>query len=221
MDSAIQRKIMVDSQVRPNDVTDRRIARAMLAVAREKFVPSDRQPVAYMDGDIIVSKSGVRPARALLAPRTLAKMIQALVVETNALVLDVGPATGYSTAILAHMCRQAIGLECDAGLMAQAQETLSSVGLENARIEAGPLAEGLTRHGPYDSILVGGKISAAPVHLLDQLKDGGKLVAIVDDGGVGKAAVWQRYGMNYDRRVLFDAEARVLPGFERKAEFVF
>ena len=221
MDSAIQRKIMVDSQVRPNDVTDRRIPRAMLDVPREVFVPLARQQVAYMDGDLVVSKAGTRPVRALLAPRTLAKLIQALDLDSDGLVLDIGPATGYSTAILAHMTRKVIGLECDAVLATKAEEALQTIGIANATVETGPLGDGVVRHGPYDGILIGGKVADVPAGLLDQLKDGGKLVAIVDDGGVGKAAVWQRYGMNFDRRTLFDAEAHALPGLERKAAFVF
>ncbi|MEZ5854445.1 MAG: protein-L-isoaspartate O-methyltransferase [Hyphomicrobiaceae bacterium] len=221
MDSAVQRKVMVDSQVRPNDVTDRRIPRAMMAVARELFVPANRQSVAYMDGDLVVSKEGVMPVRALLAPRTLAKLMQALDLDTGALVLDIGSATGYSTALLAHMCRQVYGLESDTVLAAKASDAIKSLGLTNAAIETGPLAEGLARRGPYDGILIGGKVAVLPAGLLDQLKDGGKLVAIFDQGGVGKAAVWQRYGTSYDHRMLFDAEAYALPGFELKAEFVF
>ena len=98
MDSAVQRKNMVNSQVLPSDVTDRRIARAMLAVPREAFVPASRRAVAYMDGHVAVSEDSRKAARVLLAPRTLAKMIQQLALGDGAVVLDLAPATGYSTA---------------------------------------------------------------------------------------------------------------------------
>jgi len=221
MDSAIQRKNMVDSQVRPSDVTDRRIARAMLEVPREAFVPESKRAIAYMDGDIIVSGEGTHLPRALLAPRTLSKLIQSLALETDALVLDVAPATGYSTAVLAHMARRVVVVESDAALAGQAKSALTSLSIGNADVHVGPLGEGFPAGGPYDAILLGGKVTDVPASLLNQLKDGGRLVTILDVNGVGKACEWCRFAMNFDDRILFDAEAYVLPGFERVAEFVF
>lgn len=218
MDSAIQRKNMVDSQVRPNDVTDRRIARAMLEVPREAFVPASRRAVAYMDGNLPLS--GGRSARVLLAARTLAKMMQQLELGDGAVVLDLAPATGYSTAVLARIARQVVAVESDTALAETAKSTLASIGVANAEVVAGPIGEGLPARGPYDAILLGGKVSDVPAALLNQLKDGGRLVGIVDVDGVGKACEWRRYAMSFDRRMLFDAEAPMLPGFERKMEFV-
>ena len=111
MDSAVQRKNMVDSQVRPSDVTDRRIARAMLEVPREAFVPEGQRAIAYMDGNLVVSAGEAIPQRVLLAPRVLAKMMQQLVLEPDAVVLDVAPATGYSTAVLARMVKRVVALD--------------------------------------------------------------------------------------------------------------
>ena len=217
MDSAVQRKNMVDSQVRPSDVTDRRLIRAMLEVPREAFVPAGQQAIAYMDGNLAVSADG---ARVLLAPRTLAKMIQSLALEDGATVLDVGPATGYSTAVLAHMAKRVVALECDAGLADHMKQALASGNATNTEVYVGAFADGYPGHGPYDAILVNGKAADIPPGLLNQLKDGGRLIAILDVNGVGKAFEWRRYTMSFDRRALFDAEAPVLPGFERAAEFV-
>lgn len=221
MDSVVQRKNMVDSQVRPSDVTDRRIARAMLEVPREAFVPKVRQAVAYMDGDLVVSAEGSRPARALLAPRTLSKMIQSLALEPDAAVLDVAPATGYSTAVLAHIARRVVAVESDSTLAEEAKAALAALSLSNAEVHVGPLGEGFPAHCPYDAILLGGKVAEVPATLLNQLKDGGRLVAVLDVNGVGKVCEWRRFAMNFDRLALFDAEAPMLPGFERAAEFVF
>ena len=220
MHSAVQRKNMVDSQVRPSDVTDRRIARAMLEIPREAFVPAAQRVVAYMDGNLVVSADGERPSRALLAPRTLAKMLQHLVLEPDATVLDVAPATGYSTAVLARIVKRVVAVECDAGLAERAKAALSGLAIANAEVLVGALGEGFPSRGPYDAILVGGKVADVPPALLNQLKDGGRLVAILDVNGVGKAFEVRRYTMSFDRRVLFDAEAPVLPGFERVAAFV-
>jgi protein-L-isoaspartate(D-aspartate) O-methyltransferase len=221
MGSAVQRKNMVDSQVRPSDVTDRRIARAMLEVPREAFVPQTKRMVAYMDGDLVVSGEGSGSPRALLAPRTLSKMIQSLALVPDAVVLDVAPATGYSTAVLAHIAPRVVAVESDATLAEQAKSTLAALSIANAQVHVGALGDGFPAAGPYDAILLGGKVTEVPASLLNQLKDGGRLVAILDVNGVGKACEWCRFAMSFDRRILFDAEAYMLPGFERAAEFVF
>jgi protein-L-isoaspartate(D-aspartate) O-methyltransferase len=220
MDSALQRKNMVDSQVRPSDVTDRRISRAMLEVPREAFVPASQREVAYMDGNLVVSAPGARPERVLLAPRTLAMMVQQLALEPDATVLDVAPATGYSTAVLARIAKRVVALESDARLAEEAKATLTRLGVANAEVHVGDIRNGDEAHGPYDAILVNGKVTDAPPALLNQLKDGGRLVAILDVGGVGKAFEWRRFVMSFDRRILFDAEAPFLPGFARATEFV-
>jgi protein-L-isoaspartate(D-aspartate) O-methyltransferase len=217
MSSAVQRKNMVDSQVRPSDVTDRRLIRAMLEVPREMFVPVAQRSIAYMDGDLPVTADG---RRVLLAPRTLAKMIQHLAPDADASILDVGPGTGYSTAVLAHVAKRVVALEADAALAEEMQGALAGQKLANTDVFVGAFADGYGALGPYDGILVNGKLSEAPASLLNQLKDGGRLIAILDVGGVGKVCEWRRYAMNFDRRSLFDAEAPVLPGFERAAEFV-
>jgi protein-L-isoaspartate(D-aspartate) O-methyltransferase len=220
MDSTVQRKNMVDSQVRPSDVTDRRIARAMLDVPREMFAPRSQRPIAYMDGHLRVTDDGERPTRVLLAPRTLGKMIQHLDLEADATVLDVACATGYSTAVLAHVVRKVVGLECNAELAEGAREALAKLGLENAAVHVGALGDGVADRGPFDAILVNGMVAEVPGSLLNQLKDGGRLIAILDINGMGKVFEWRRFAMNFDRRALFDAEAPALPGFERTAEFV-
>ncbi|MGE0698691.1 MAG: protein-L-isoaspartate O-methyltransferase [Hyphomicrobiaceae bacterium] len=219
MDSAVQRKNMVDSQVRPSDVTDRRIPRAMLEVPREAFVPEGQRAVAYMDGNLVVSRPGVRPERALLAPRTLSKMIQHMAIEPDAVVLDVAPATGYSTAVLARIARKVVAVDCDAELFERAKAALAGLSITNAEVHVGPLGEGMAGPGPYDAILVGGRVATMPPGLLSQLKDGGRLIAILDVSGVGKVFEWRRFAMKFDRRPLFDAEAPMLPGFERVEAF--
>jgi protein-L-isoaspartate(D-aspartate) O-methyltransferase len=220
MDSAVQRRNMVDSQVRPSDVTDRRISRAMLEVPREAFVSEGQRDVAYMDGNLVVSAPGERPERVLLAPRTFAKMAQQLALEADATVLDVAPATGYSTAVLAKIAKRVVALESDARLAEAAKATLARLGVANCEVFVGEIRHGYPGHGPYDAILINGKVTDVPPALLNQLKDGGRLVAILDVGGVGKAFEWRRFAMSFDRRSLFDAEAPILPGFERAAEFV-
>ena len=216
-DFATQRKFMVDTQVRPSDVTDRRIIRAMLEVERENFVPAAQKSIAYIDEQIRVSNEG--GGRYLLPPRTLAKLIQALELAPDAAVLDIGCATGYSSAVLARIAPRVVAVETVPALLEQAHANLN--GRTTVKLMVGELHGGATTEGPYDAILINGAVDDVPASLLDQLKDQGRLVAIRIVEGVGRATLWRRFGTKFDQRTLFDAGGHRLADFERKAEFVF
>ena len=221
IDSRQQRINMVESQVRPSDVTDRRIIRAMLEVLREAFVPPSLQALAYMDEAVpAVESAGGRPGRCLLAPRTLAKLIQLAEVGPDAVVLDVGCATGYSAAVLGRLAKAVVAVEVDAALAARASQTLRQLGVNNAVVIEGALEKGAPSHAPFDAILLNGAVPRIPGELLEQLRDGGRLVAVIADGAFGRAEVWRRTAKLFDSRPVFDAGAQPLPGFSRHAEFV-
>ncbi len=221
-DSIEQRLNMVESQVRPSDVTDRRIIRAMLEVPREAFVPDGLKALAYMDEAVPAEqRPGGKPVRTLLAPRTFAKLVQLAEIEANAIVLDVGCATGYSTAVLARLAKAVVAVEVDAALAARATSTLRQLKVNNALLIEGPLPLGAPSHAPFDAILLEGAVPRVPQALLEQLKDGGRLVGVIAEGAFGRAEVWRRSGKAYDARPAFDAGAEPLPGFSRQAEFVF
>jgi protein-L-isoaspartate(D-aspartate) O-methyltransferase len=222
IDSKQQRLNMVESQVRPSDVTDRRIVKAMLEVPREVFLPEGLQALAYMDDAVPVRRAanGVE-ARYLLAPRTFAKLVQLADIEADDVVLDVGCASGYSTAVLAQLASRVVALESDPALALAAQETLRKLGVMNAIVVQGPLDAGTPDHGPFAAIVLNGAVPAVPQSLLDQLAEGGRLVAVIAEGGLGSAQVWQRSGAAFDARAAFEAGAQPLPGFARDAGFVF
>jgi protein-L-isoaspartate(D-aspartate) O-methyltransferase len=219
-DTSAQRKNMVESQVRTGDVTDRRLIAAMLAIPREAFLPEVMRPLAYMDGEVLLAAAapGSRP-RALLAPRVFAKLAELANIGPRDVVLDVGAGCGYSAAVLGRLAETVVALESDAALAARAAETLSALSIDNVAIVQGPFNAGWTAAGPYAAIVVEGAIEVLPQALVDQVRDGGRLVAIIGEGGVSRAAVWQRHGGRVDRRTAFDAAASPLPGFERIAEF--
>lgn len=224
-DSKAQRLNMVESQVRPSDVTDRRILRAMLELPREAFVPASLASIAYMDVDAPVQDAapgaGQGARRYLLAPRVLAKMLQAAGIEPDMAVLDVGCATGYSTAVVAALARRVIALDCDAALAGRAEKALASLSIKNASVVQGPLEAGLASQGPYDVIVLNGATAVTPSALLEQLKEGGRLVGILADGYFGRACVWTRTNRTLDCRTIFDAGAHPLPGFSAEPQFVF
>jgi protein-L-isoaspartate(D-aspartate) O-methyltransferase len=216
--AAVQRSNMVESQVLPSDVTDQRIVRAMREVDRERFVPGQLAALAYMDEQILVTGAG-HDRRWLLAPRLQAKLLQLADVGADDHVLDVGTATGYSAALLARTARSVVALESNEALLAEARRNLAD--LANVTVAAGALNAGWPAKSPYDAIIVEGAIGIAPDELFDQLKDGGRLVAVVRENGIGKATIWRRLGRSTDSRVAFDAAAPELAGFVPAPAFVF
>ncbi|MEQ1649112.1 MAG: protein-L-isoaspartate O-methyltransferase [Hyphomicrobiaceae bacterium] len=217
--AAAQRLNMVESQVRPSDVTDRRVTRAMGELPREAFVPAAQKSLAYMDGPVPLASG--RGARQLIDARIFAKMVQLARVPDNGVVLEVGAGTGYGVAVLARLAKKAVGVESDEGLAEQARTTLADLKITNGNVMPGTLAGGYASEGPYDAIIVAGAVPEVPVALFDQLKDGGRLVAIVGDGPMGKAMVWVRAGKSFVVGDGFDASAQALPGFAVAPTFKF
>lgn len=218
VDFAQARRTMVDSQVRPSDVTDLRLIAAMLDVPREAYVPAARQALAYLDTNVPVGEKG---ARALLQPMTFAKLLQAVGIGEGDRVLDVGCATGYSAAVAGKLAGHVVALEDDVALARIAGETLAASGASNITVVSGPLNKGWEREAPYDVILLEGASEVVPAALLSQLKDGGRLVGIIGSGPMGKATIYRSAGGSATGQTLFDSAAPLLPGFAKAAEFVF
>lgn len=219
-DFAALRRMMVDGQVRTADVTDQRLQSAMLSVPRERFVPAEKASLAYLDLDVLVSEPGV-PERRLLKPMVLAKLLQTAGVRETDHVLDVGCATGYSTALLARLAATVTGVEENPGIARRAAEALAAAGVDNAKIVTGPLVQGYPGDAPYDLIVLEGSSEIEPEMLLDQLKDGGRLVCVLGRSPVGKATLYRRIGGELSGRPVFDAAAPLLSGYVKPAEFVF
>lgn len=218
----LQRTNMVESQVRPSDIWDRRIIRAMNAVPREMFADDDSRATSYCDEDLPVGRAGEDGLRrALLAPRVFAKLTQHLDIGDNDRVLEVGTATGYGAAVLAHIAASVVALECDEALARRASATWAELGLANVKLVTGDLAAGAPTDAPYSAILVSGAIHAPSAALLDQLQDGGRMTAVVSEGGVGRLMLWRRIGAQFDRRPLAEGSGRPLPGLQAKKAFKF
>jgi protein-L-isoaspartate(D-aspartate) O-methyltransferase len=214
---ATQRFNMVEAQIRINDVTDPRIHAAMGEIPRERFVPPGKRALAYADVPVEVA-----PHRFLLDPRGFAKLVSLADIQESDTVLDVGAATGYSSAVLARLGKSVIALEQDAELVRLAYELLPSVGASNAIVTQGPLSAGLKAKAPFDVIVVEGAIPEAPEALLAQLAEGGRLVAVIGDGGSsGRAEVFVRENGGIGQRSGFDAVVPPLVGFSKTVGFVF
>lgn len=213
-DYAARRTMMVDNQVRPSDVTKLPIIDAMLSIPRERFVPGALAEAAYLGENLRLGEG-----RVLLDPRTLAKMLDALDIRPNDLVLDVAPATGYSSAVIARMAEAVVAIEPDERLADEAASAFDAVGVNNVVIETGAAALGAPEHGPYDAMFVNAGVETFPASLDAQLKDGGRAVAIFFDGTLGVVRIGVKHGDAIHWRDAFNATAPVLDGFRRERVF--
>ncbi len=221
-DFQLQRKNMVESQVRPSDITDRRITRAMLELPREAFAGDAGREIAYMDRDLPVEPgSAGMPARALLAPRVLAHLVQLLEIEQGDRVLEIGAATGYGAAVISRLAKSVVALERDEALAARAVTALSALSIDNVAVVSGHHAAGWPAEAPYAAILLSGAVPEVPAVLLDQLQEGGRLAAVVHSGGVGHLMQWRRLAGGFASRRVAEAGGARLPGFEKAPSFAF
>lgn len=209
-----RRLVMVDTQIRPSDVTKYPIIDAMLSVPREAFVPDAQREAAYADGPVPLAAG-----REICEPRSLAKMLDALDIQPDEVVLDLGCGLGYSAAVMAGFSAAVVAVEADEAMAEEAQRLLSEHGADNAAVIAAPLDEGAAKHGPYDVILIAGAVEEVPAGILDQLRDGGRIAAIFMQGALGACQIGVKSAHGVSWRFAFNATAPVLPGFTKEAEF--
>lgn len=214
-DFAQRRMTMVDTQVRPNDVTKFPIIEAMLTVPRESFVPEARREAAYAGENVEIGAG-----RVLLEPRTLAKMLDALDIQPDEAVLDVGAGLGYAAAVVGRMAGRVVAVEDDAERAAAAGATLAAAGQSNVSVVTAPLAAGAAGQGAFDVIIVEGGVETVPAALLAQLADGGRIACIFMDGALGQCRIGHRAGDGMTWRFAFNATAPVLDGFRAARSFV-
>jgi protein-L-isoaspartate(D-aspartate) O-methyltransferase len=221
-DFASARSTMVDTQIRTEGVTDRAVLGAFGEVPRESFLSGSLRPFAYSDDDILVKEaSGDSPARYLMRPAALARLIQAADIDRSDFVLIVGCPTGYAAAVVARLAGSVVALESDGQLAAKASETLIELATDNVAVVTGPLEAGYPSEGPYDVILLAGAVEVIPQSLFEQLKQRGRLVGVVGYGRAAPAMIYTHTDDDFGGRPIFDAHVPPLPGFRKPKSFVF
>lgn len=221
-DFAQARRTMIDRQVRTVDVTDPAILTALGTVPREAFAPPALRSIAYSDADIpIAGGASGEERRFLVEPAILAKLLQLAEIGEDDIALDIGCGTGYSSAVLSLLANSVVSVEVDPELAARATETLLELNIVNVAVVTGDLAGGYAPEGPYDVILMAGAVEEVPVALLDQLKDGGRLVTILGSGPSGIAMIAYRIDGEVSWRTAFNAPAPTIPGFAKTRVFQF
>ncbi len=217
MDFDLAREIMVDSQIRPNDVTDQRIVSAFLRTPREVFVPNARKSVAYSELEIETS-----PGRALWIARDTAKLIKMAEIRASDVVLVIGAGAGYEAALISHLADTVIALDETAQLVDAMSQRFAAVGVDRAAPVEGPLAKGLPEQAPFDVIYVAGMVETMPDAWAEQLREGGRMVAVVaDEGGMGRGKVFTKAGNSVSAREGFDCCPPRFSAFDRKPTFSF
>lgn len=213
---ALARFNMVESQIRPNRVTDERLLGALAELPREIFVPEAMSSVAYADKSLSVA-----PGRFVMEPLFLARLLQEAAVGPDDKVLVVGPGTGFSAAVAARLAGSVVAIESDGKLAAASVANLTRLGIANVAVEVGPLPQGWPGSAPYDVVLIDGMIAALPEAIAAQLAEGGRLVAIQSqERRCGAGMLYRKLAGAVSGRVLFDAVEPFLPGFEPVPAFV-
>jgi protein-L-isoaspartate(D-aspartate) O-methyltransferase len=215
-DFATARASMIDCQLRPNEVNDDRIISAIRAIPREAFVPKAKRSIAYVDEDIAVCDG-----RYLMEPVIFARLLVAADIKASDLVLDIGCATGYSSAVIAGLCDAVVALEEHDELAQMAEKKLAEQDIMNVAVVKGDLTKGVAKQGPYDVIYIEGAVDEVPAALVKQLKEGGRLLCVLLEGGVGRGHIIEMKDGIPAGRNLFDANVEPLVGFQKAEGFVF
>jgi len=208
---------MVDSQIRPNKVTDPRIISAMRRLPRERFLPVKLAPLAYADEDVPLGEG-----RVMLAPVVIARLVQLAAVVAGERVLVVAAAAGYGAALLAACGARVTALEESASLQASARAVLAELA-PSISVVTGPLAAGWAANGPYDVILIEGAVHEIPPAVGAQLhQQTGRLVTVcIGDSGLGQAVLAEGTPAGLRMQPMFDCATPALPSLLPAPGFVF
>jgi protein-L-isoaspartate(D-aspartate) O-methyltransferase len=203
------RAAMVESQLRPQGVTDHAVLDAMGSIEREKFLPKHTRPLAYVDRAVAIGQG-----RFIPAPTVLGQLLTQMMPERGQRMLVVGAGTGYSTAVLTAMGLDVVGLESAPELLAAAREA-------GVTLVQGPLEAGYRKGAPFQHILIDGAVEFVPDAIVDQLADGGRLGTALLDRGISRLTLGRKAGGAFGTLSLGDAGVPALPGFQRPRAFTF
>ena len=210
---------MIEQQIRPWEVLDPQVLNLLSVVRREDFVPMAHKALAFVDMEIPL---GAAPGQVMLAPRVQARLLQELALKNTDKVLEVGTGSGFMAALMAHQAASVLSLESDASLAAQAQANLQKAGVNNVTVRVADGSQGAAADGPFDAILLSGSVAQVPTALLQQLKVGGRLVAIVGDEPMMRATVVTRNSdSGFTTTEPWDCNAPRLAGFTEPSRFAF
>jgi protein-L-isoaspartate(D-aspartate) O-methyltransferase len=208
---------MIEQQIRPWEVLDPAVLQLLAVVKREDFVPLAYRALAFVDCEVPLPEG-----QTMLAPKVEARLLQELKVQRHESVLEVGAGSGFMAALLGHRARQVTTLDNRPALVRMATDNLRRAGVSNVRVLEADGREGAAEYGPFDAIALSGSVASVPESLLNQLKPGGRLIAIVGAEPVMQATLYTRQAEGgFTKAVLFDTVAQRLDGFAEPTRFHF
>lgn len=208
---------MIEQQIRPWDVLDSAVLSLLAIVRREDFVPAAYRALAFSDVEVPLPEGEV-----MLCPRVEARLLQDAQVQRHEKVLEIGAGSGFMAALLAHRAQSVVSLEDKPALARLARENLQRAGVMNATVREADGSAGLPGEAPFDVIVLSGSVAAAPQALLQQLKVGGRLIAVVGSEPVMRAVRVTRLSeASFQTTELFDTVQPRLRGFEEPSRFAF
>jgi protein-L-isoaspartate(D-aspartate) O-methyltransferase len=224
MNTELARFNMIEQQIRPWQVLDPAVLNLLATVRREDFVPPAMRALAFVDTLVPLADGGADGA-CMLEPKVEARLLQALQVQRHESVLEIGTGSGFMAALLAHRAQTVTTLECKPALAATARANLARNGVVNVQVldvDAAKAAGGHGASGPFDAIVLSGSVHEVPRALLQQLKAGGRLVAVVGSEPIMRARLYIRAAeAAWSEQDLFDTVAPRLLGFEEPTRFHF
>ncbi len=216
---------MIEQQIRPWNVLDAEVLELLSVVKREDFVPPAHKALAFADMEIPLrgtSETALQLGQCMLAPKVEARMLQDLAIAPTEKVLEIGAGSGYMAALLAQRAQRVISLEIEPELVTLARANLQKAGILNAEVRQGDGAKGVPVEGPFDVIVLSGSVAEVPHKLLEHLKRGGRLMAIVGDQPVMRATLITRTGdTEYRTTQAWDTVAPRLLNFPEHSRFNF
>jgi protein-L-isoaspartate(D-aspartate) O-methyltransferase len=212
---------MIEQQIRPWEVLDPDVLTLLAVMKREDFVPAAQRSLAFVDMMVPLREGGAA-GQCMLEPKLEARLLQELKLQRHEKVLEVGTGSGYMAALLAHRAQQVFTLELVPELVELAKANLKRAGLMNVTVRQGDGALGLAGEAPFDAIVLSGSVPSVPQALLEQLKVGGRLAAIVGQQPMMRATLYTRTGeRDFSEHVLFDTVAPRLLSFPEPTRFSF
>lgn len=223
MDFETARFNMIEQQIRPWDVLDQDVLDSLAALRREDFVPPAYRAMAFTDMEIPLHIAGAHTSEVMLAPKTEARLLQALAPRKHEYALEVGAGSGYMAALLAHHAREVQSFEIHPALAEFARHNLERSGVAGVRVENADATKAAGIDDiEWDVICLSGSVPYLGADWLNRLKVGGRLVAIVGEAPVMRAQLVTRLGpQSFDTKTLFETLVRPLFGFPAKSRFVF
>jgi protein-L-isoaspartate(D-aspartate) O-methyltransferase len=209
---------MIEQQIRPWNVLDQDILELLMVVKRENFVPTAYKNLAFVDTEIPLPNG-----ETMLAPKVEARLLQAVAARKHEQVLEIGSGSGYMAALLAHKGRHVTTVEIDPVLKAMAEKNLAANGITNVSVALGNGAQGWAKGmEPYDVIVISGSLPVLPDSILQQIKVGGRIAAIIGTAPVMTGQLITRTGnREYRTENLFETQALVLREASTPSTFTF